>query len=197
VNFEDALGRYWDDFVRYSRALAGSRDNGDDLLQESLVRAWRGYEKLDNHDSFKQWVIRIISNTYKSQIRLAWVKRLVGIETLDTEPTSVELPYEEKELVRIAMQNLPAKQREALILFEVLSMSVIEIAEIQKVTLSAVKSRLARGREKLQKSYFELNGEQGFTKSRSTNSIMVPAQLSVANAVDPTLNSNGSKGNSQ
>lgn len=197
MNFEDALRRYWDDFVRYSRALAGSRDNGDDLLQESLVRAWRGYEKLDNNDSFKQWVIRIISNTHKSQIRLGWVKRLVGIDSLEAEPAPVELPYEEKELVRIAFRNLPLKQREALILFEVLSMSVTEIAEIQKVTLSAVKSRLARGREKLQNSYFELNQDQGFSKSRSNNSILVTAQLSVANAVDPTLNSTGSKRNSQ
>ncbi len=165
MNFEEALKRYWDDFVHYSHSLAGSSDRGDDLLQESLIRAWHGYEKLTDHNSFKQWVLKIISNTHKSQCRLVWLKRLVGIEALETEPTPEELPYEEKELVRLSLRNLPEKQREALILFEVLGMSVMEIAEIQKVTLSAVKSRLARGREALQKRYHQLDGMSGQTRS--------------------------------
>lgn len=171
MNFEEALKAHWDDFVRYSRALAGSRESGDDLLQESLVRAWRGYEKLESRDSFKQWVLRIILNTHKSQCRLGWVKRLVGLEAAESIPAPDYLPYEEKELVRIAMRKLPVEQREALILFEVLGMSVMEIAELKKVTLSAVKSRLARGRERLQRQYAELDGQVHFERQNPSSSV--------------------------
>ncbi len=184
MNFEDELQHNWDHFVRYSRALAGSRDRGDDLLQESLVRAWRGFGKLDNPEAFKPWVLRIISNTHKSQIRLGWIKRLVGIESLENEPAPEELPFEEKELVRIALRKLPPKQREALILFEVLSMSVMEVAEIQNITLSATKSRLARGREKLQKRYHELNDERNVKLILPNNRAM---EFSVVTAIDHSI----------
>lgn len=84
VNFEEALKRHWDDFVHYSRALAGSIDRGDDLLQESLVRAWRGYDKLKDSQAFKPWVLRIISNTHKSLVRLSWQKGLSVSNLLKT-----------------------------------------------------------------------------------------------------------------
>jgi RNA polymerase sigma-70 factor, ECF subfamily len=169
LDFETALRPCWEDLVRYARALAGSREEGDDLLQNSLLRAWQAYPGLRDRTSFKPWVLSIIRNTYKSFIRLQWVKRMVGLEDAASVPHDAGIPYEEKEVVRMALKTLPLAQRESLILFEVLGMEVAEIATQQKVTISAVKSRLARGRERLAASYFKLSEIETTTERKSSN----------------------------
>jgi len=153
VDFEESLKPIWDDLVRYSRALAGSREEGDDLLQTAMLRAWKAFPGLKEQDRFKAWLISIIRHTHISSVRLSWVKRMVGLEAAATVPAPDSLPFEEKELVRLALRSLPLAQREALILFEILDLPIAQIAVVQKVTVSAVKSRLARGREKLEQCY--------------------------------------------
>lgn len=157
MDFEEQLKSCYDDAVRFARALSGSQQDGDDLLQEALVKAWQAYPRIKKPESFKPWLFRIISNANVSLKRLGWVKRMVGLDNVVEEPNPDELPFEEKDLVRTALKVVPHDQRVALILFEVLGMSVIEIAEYQKVSISAVKSRLTRGRERLRKRYEELS----------------------------------------
>jgi RNA polymerase sigma-70 factor (ECF subfamily) len=157
VDFESSLKPHWDDFVRFSRSLAGSSDAGDDLLQDSMLRAMRSFGQLEAPDAFKQWVLRIISNTFRSQVRLSWIKRMVGLDKAAELPAAAPLPYEERELIRLALRSVPREQREAIILHEVLGLQVAEIAAIQKVTLSAVKSRLSRGRARLEERYRQLD----------------------------------------
>ncbi|NQU05559.1 MAG: RNA polymerase sigma factor, partial [Calditrichaeota bacterium] len=157
MNFEQSLKTCYDDAVRFARSLTGSKENGDDLLQDALIRAWRAYPRLRDQDKFKSWLLTIISNTHRSLRRTWWVKRVIGLEEAPDFHHPEGLPYEEKELVRMALQGVPIAMREALVLFEVLGMSVAEVAEHQKVSLSAVKSRLARGRVKLKEQYEKLN----------------------------------------
>ncbi len=162
VQFEQLLKPYYDDAVRFSRALAGSKPDGDDLLQESLIRAWRGFPKLREPKKFKSWLITIISNTHRSQVRRNWMKRMVGLDTVAEIPQPEILSYEEKDCVRQALQSVPRLLRETLVLFEVLGMSIKEIAIQQKVTESAIKSRLVRGRAKLAERYQALSNEEGY-----------------------------------
>ncbi|MCF7809482.1 RNA polymerase sigma factor [bacterium] len=157
MNFEQSLKTCYDDAVRFARSLSGSKENGDDLLQEALIKAWRAYPQLKDQDRFKQWLLTIISNTHRSLRRTWWVKRVIGLEEAPDFQHPEGLPYEEKELVRIALQGVPIVQREALVLFEVLRMSVAEVAEQQRISISAVKSRLARGRAKLRERYEALS----------------------------------------
>jgi len=157
LNFEQLLKANYNDAVRFSRSLAGSKANGDDLLQEALIRAWKGFPRLKDAASFKSWLLKIISNTHRSMCRRWWIKHIVGLDAALDIPHPTALPYEEKELVRLAMRGVPRAQREALILFEVLGMKVAEVAAHQKVSQSAVKSRLARGRAKLKTRYETLS----------------------------------------
>ncbi|MDP8206395.1 MAG: RNA polymerase sigma factor [Candidatus Electryonea clarkiae] len=160
MKFEEILRPVYPELVRYSRAMAGSANDGDDLLQDSLVKAWKSFTRLKKQEQFKYWLMSIIRNTHRSNKRRKWLGMWVSLDAIVNQPAEEELPFEDKELVRIALQGVPVTQREAIILFEILGMSVKEIAKIQKTSISAVKSRLSRGRLKLKERYETLNQEE-------------------------------------
>jgi len=171
VNFEQLLKTCYDDAVRFARGLTGSKENGDDLLQEALVRAWRAFPRLKDQQRFKSWMLKIISNTHRSMARTWWLRRIIRLEDAPDIPFPEGLPYEEKELVRLALRGVPQVQREALALFEVLGMSVAEVAEHQKVSQSAVKSRLARGRTRLRERYEALNKTEAYHEANAVRTV--------------------------
>jgi RNA polymerase sigma-70 factor (ECF subfamily) len=161
TSFEEQLKPVFDDALRYARALAGSGVDGDDLLQESLVRALRGYHRLRDTAKFKNWLFRIVTNTNRSLVRKRTLLNWIHLGAAADIEAGVAMSFEEKDAVRQILQRLPLPQREALVLFEVTGLRIEEIAELQKVSVSAVKSRLARGREKLRESYLRLEVEYG------------------------------------
>lgn len=161
MGFEDQLKTVYLDAVRYARGLAGSATEGDELLQDALVRAWRAYPRLRNPGQFRFWLLKIIRNAHRSRAAKAKIRKWVSLESASEIPAPEGITFEEKEAVRQALACVPRNQREALVLFEVLGMSVEEIARLQGVTTSGVKSRLARGRVKLRDAYEALTGEEG------------------------------------
>lgn len=158
MNFETLLRPVYPDLVRYARAMTGSRADGDDLLQDVVIKAWKSFPKLRDKDRFYPWMLQILRNTFRSNLRRNWLRNWLPLDHADILAAESGLAYEEKELVRLALQALPVKQREAVVLYEVLGNTVEEIATIQNVSLSAAKSRLSRGRLKLREQYHALNG---------------------------------------
>ncbi|MDP8229325.1 MAG: RNA polymerase sigma factor [Candidatus Electryoneaceae bacterium] len=165
MQFEQLLKPHYQDAVRFSRALAGSKHDGDDLLQESLIKAWKGLHKLKQVEKFKSWLFKIISNTHRSLARRQWVKRMVGLEEVADVCQPETLSFEEKDLIRQALRGLPRVQREALVMFEIMGMTIIEIADHQKMSQSAVKSRLVRGRAKLLERYQALSNTEVYDET--------------------------------
>jgi len=157
TRFEEQLETVYPDAARFARGLAGSEADGDDLLQDSLVRAWQAYPRLRDPGRFKYWLLRIIRNAHRSRARKAKLRHWFSLNGAEQVPVAEGIAFEEKEVVRLALQEVPRSQREALVLFEVLGMSIDEIAEVQDVTPSAVKSRLSRGRGKLRDSWRRLS----------------------------------------
>ncbi len=147
--FEELLKPVYPELVRYSRAMAGSSADGDDLLQDALLNAWRKFHTLRDPDGFKFWMLKIIKNANISRERSRRFKSWIGLDALQRVPSPEPMPYEDKELVRTALAKVPKDQREAVILYEILGMSVKEIAQQQKASESAVKNRLSRGRKRL------------------------------------------------
>lgn len=158
--FEERLPSLFPDLVRYSRAMAGSKDDGDDVLQDALLKAWRSIDSLRDPIVLKPWLLRIIRNTMVSRTRTARFKRWVGLESVASHAQPSGLPFEDRELVRLALGKLPTAQREAVVMFEVLGMTVDEIATHQQASRSAVKSRLSRGRKRLRHEVEALNHEE-------------------------------------
>lgn len=107
MQFEQFLKPHYQDAVRFSRALAGSRQDGDDLLQEALIKAWKGIHKLKDAEKFKSWLFKIISNTHRSLARCQWVKRMVGLEEVADVCQPESMSFEEKDLIRQALRGLP------------------------------------------------------------------------------------------
>jgi RNA polymerase sigma-70 factor, ECF subfamily len=147
----------------FARGLARSRADGDDLYQEALLRAFSRLDTLRDEGAFRTWLFRIVVSIHRNHARSAWMRRWSPFHA-DVSPTA-EGDYRATEWspdaaeaahrARVALAKLPAIQREAIVMFEIEGMLVEEIAEIQNVTPSAVKSRLARGRERLRKHYGE------------------------------------------
>jgi len=148
-DFEAQLRPVYGDAVRLARALAGSMADGDDVLQDGLLRAWKAYPRLRDRSRFKPWLLKIIGNACRSWHRRRKLKSWVSLDFVRGRSAPEGPDLEHRDLLRKALQAVPAEQREALVLFELTGASLEDVAEIQGVSLSAVKSRLSRARVRL------------------------------------------------
>jgi RNA polymerase sigma-70 factor (ECF subfamily) len=143
---------------RYCHAMTKDVENGRDLLSDAILLAYENFEKLRATEAFTSYVFTTARRLY---YRSARKKKLWGIfpsgveEIADERGPSAEVRLDLEALDR-ALLRLPEKQREAVVLFEISELSLAEIREIQGGSLSGVKSRIVRGREKLA----ELLGER-------------------------------------
>lgn len=152
--FERLLAPHHDAARAFARGLCRSRADGDDLFQAAVLRALAKLEQLDEDRAFKPWFYRIVISVHRNRSRVAFWRRLVPL--LDDRRTSgpnLDDALGGADRARLALARLPAEQRETVVLFEVEEWTVAEIAELHDVTISAVKTRLARGRERLRDFY--------------------------------------------
>lgn len=145
--------------LAFARSVSRSRDDGDDLLQEALVRALDKLPTLREDGAFRGWLFRIVINLHRNRSRRAFWKRLiplVGNEIGDNRMHDETLGSVER--ARIALGQLPADQREAIVLHDIEGWAVGEIADLEGVSMSAIKSRLSRGRDRLRDIYMRRFG---------------------------------------
>jgi RNA polymerase sigma-70 factor, ECF subfamily len=162
----------WDRLLRllepvHDRALATARRlcrsaaDGDDLYQEAVVRAFEKLHTLRDETRFGAWFYATLLSRHRTRTRRTLWRRFLPWQDAFPDghgPAGEDgRRWEEKarRAARIgdALQTLSAEQREAVVMFEVDGYPIEEIAAMQGVSLSAVKSRLARGREKLKRHY--------------------------------------------
>jgi RNA polymerase sigma-70 factor (ECF subfamily) len=144
----------------FAISLTGNRDRADDLVQDTLMRAWANFDRFERGTSLNSWLFTILRNASYSEYR----KRRREVEDVDGSYTArlrthpdqqSHLDYED---VRAALVKLPMDQREALLLVGAQGMSYEEAAEVCGVPLGTVKSRVNRARTKLGE-LLDLNGE--------------------------------------
>lgn len=140
----------YDGLYRFIYAMTRHRDKADDLMSETILQAYERFETVRDTQAFFSFVLTIAKRVHK---RREWRARLFIFDndTLDYTYGNTSSPETatDTELMLDALDTLPAKQREALILFEISGFSIEEISAVQGDSISAVKSRLARGRRKL------------------------------------------------
>lgn len=135
----------------FALSLASHADYADDLVQETLMKAWNHQNSFQEGTNIKAWLFTILRNEYFSQLR----KRRREVEDADGDyASSVMTPgSQESQLdmadLRIALQQLPDDQREAVVLVGASGFSYQEVAEICHVPVGTIKSRVNRARNKL------------------------------------------------
>ncbi|MSQ54052.1 MAG: sigma-70 family RNA polymerase sigma factor [Betaproteobacteria bacterium] len=134
---------------RYARALVGERYGADDLVQDTLERAWRKLHLFRAGTDLRAWLFTVMHNVYVNQVRAGRVV-LVDDEEL------AELPERVREADGLAMRDLdraiarlPDDQREVLLLVALEDMSYEQAARTLEIPIGTVMSRLSRAREKL------------------------------------------------
>jgi RNA polymerase sigma-70 factor (ECF subfamily) len=164
----------------YSAALRMTRNAADaeDLVQETYLRAYRGYERFEEGTNLRAWLYRILTNTFINAYRakqrrpdetdLADVEdlylyhRLGGLETSQrgrsAEDELMDLLSEGE--VKAAVEALPERFRLPVLLADIEGFAYKEIAEILDVPIGTVMSRLHRGRKALQRSLWEFAAQR-------------------------------------
>ncbi len=169
----------------YSGALRMTRNPADaeDLVQETYLKAYRGFGGFQEGTNLKAWLYRILTNTFINTYRakkrrpdesdldevedLYLYRRLGGLEAAEVGRSAEDelLDHVTDTEVKEAIESLPEQFRVAVLLADVEGFSYKEIAEILDIPIGTVMSRLHRGRKGLQKRLYEYAVERGLVSA--------------------------------
>ncbi|MEU0204028.1 MULTISPECIES: sigma-70 family RNA polymerase sigma factor [unclassified Streptomyces] len=179
TDLDTRLEAHRTELTGYCYRMLGSSFEAEDAVQDTMVRAWRSYDKFEGRSSLRSWLYRIATNvcldmltagnkrarpmdltdsTPLAQAALSprpdntWLEPMPDARVLPTTDDPAEAAVA-KESVRLAfmaaLQQLPAKQRAVLILREVLAWKASEVAELLDTSVASVNSALQRARATL------------------------------------------------
>jgi RNA polymerase sigma-70 factor, ECF subfamily len=171
----------------YSAALRMTRNppDAEDLVQETYLRAYRGFHGFQDGTNLKAWLYKILTNTFINIYRAKkrrpeqvdlddtedfyLYRKLGGLEAVESQrtPETEVLDQMPETVVKDALEALPEQFRMAVLLADVEGFSYKEIAEITDVPIGTVMSRLHRGRKQLQKRLWDLAVERGLVEGAS------------------------------
>jgi RNA polymerase sigma-70 factor (ECF subfamily) len=135
---------------RYARAMLGDRAAADDLVQDTLERAWSRFAQWRPGSDLRAWLFGIMHNLRVDQLRRGALSTLSLDEEADDVPTrATQTDRLEMMDIEAALRQLPDEQREVLLLVALEEMSYAEVAAALGIPAGTVMSRLARGRERL------------------------------------------------
>jgi RNA polymerase sigma-70 factor, ECF subfamily len=170
----------------YGAALRMTRNPADaeDLVQETMLRAYRAFDSFEPGTNLKAWLFRILTNAYINTYRKKQREpQKVSADEMDDFDLYQELKSHDSQYEQTpenivldslvdsdileAIEELPDQFRMAVMLSDVEDFSYAEMAEIMEVPMGTVMSRLHRGRKALQKRLWELAKEKGIVKDAS------------------------------
>jgi RNA polymerase sigma-70 factor (ECF subfamily) len=157
----------------FAVSLAQNADRADDLVQETLVKAWDKHESFQPGTNLKAWLFTILRNEFYSQMRKRG-REVQDSEGLMTARLAVH-PAQHGQLdlkdFRAALEQLPEDQREAIILIGASGFSYEEAAEICNCAVGTIKSRVSRARTRLQ-DILQISGEADFGPDAIASQVM-------------------------
>jgi len=134
---------------RYARALVGNRDDADDLVQDTLERAWARSALWHGVADMRAWLFSIMHNLHVDGVRRP---KLTTMPT-DDHPEVATAPTQGERLavldLQAALDLLPVEQKEIVLLVALEDMAYADVAKTLGIPIGTVMSRLSRGRERL------------------------------------------------
>ena len=177
---EEALP-HLDAVYRFALRLSGSPDEAEDLVQETFLRAFRSWDQYTRGTKAKSWLFTICRNVFlrrrertkrHEEIVSETATRSVSesaplvnpvwssVQPLDPEGDFFESIVDER--IVAAIEELPEEYRTAVVLSDIEGLPYAEIAELMEVPVGTVKSRLFRGRRRLQDVLYDYAVEMGY-----------------------------------
>ena len=134
---------------RYARALVGDRAAADDLVQDTLERAWAKLHLFRGGTDLRAWLFTVMHNVHVNQVRAARPTEQLEDEMPELAQRATQGDALVVRDLERALAALPAAQREVLLLVALEDLSYEEAAQVLGIPIGTVMSRLARAREKL------------------------------------------------
>ena len=163
ARFEQAVLPHLTAAYNLARWLTGNEHDAEDAVQESYLRALKFFSGFRGGSS-RPWLLAIVRNTCYTWLRRNRMEEPgmeldeeLHVDTSSPSPEAILLAAARSDLVRRALEELPAEFREIVILREMEGLSYKEIAEVTAIPVGTVMSRLARARARLQKLLGEAN----------------------------------------
>ncbi|HWT21932.1 MAG TPA: sigma-70 family RNA polymerase sigma factor [Solirubrobacteraceae bacterium] len=184
---EQRLEQHRSELTGYCYRMLGSTFEAEDAVQETMVRAWRSFDRFEGRAALRSWLYRIATNVCLDMLsgrerrarpmdfgpagtaegplgpalpEATWLEPIPDSRVLPSDGDPAELA-EARETIRLAfvhaLQHLPARQRAVLILREVLRWKAAEVAELLDTTVVSVNSALQRARAELASSEISVN----------------------------------------
>jgi RNA polymerase sigma-70 factor (ECF subfamily) len=167
------LTRNWEAAAfNFIMRYVGDREEAKDLCQKTFIQVYRGLPRLKDRERFSTWFYRIALNTCRDAARVRKRHSLISMDGLEEgeldsvpelatprtlDPDSVAHRQNVKELLNEALQVIPAEQRVVVVMKEYQGLKFTEIAEVLKVPLNTVKSRMYYGLSALKKVFDRWN----------------------------------------
>jgi len=154
--FEEAVLPHLDAAYNLARWLTRNDQDAEDVVQEASLRAFKYWKGFSGGDC-RSWLLAIVRNTFYTWVRQRSVQpeptedgEVDDIDNGIPDPENVLLQNRDREMLSLALGDLPVEFREAIVLREMEGLSYKEIADIAGVPIGTVMSRLARARRRLQ-----------------------------------------------
>jgi|SRR5689334_17255143 len=156
--FEELAMPLFDQLYNFAHWLTQNSSEAEDLVQETYIKALKGFSSFQANTNFRAWMYRILRNTFltsrtglKATSTVPLDDEEEGLEMPATggTPESIFLDKAQEQLLQSAMEQLPLRFREILLLCDVEEMSYKEISESLSIPIGTVMSRLSRARKAL------------------------------------------------
>ncbi|MCZ6917538.1 MAG: sigma-70 family RNA polymerase sigma factor [Gemmatimonadetes bacterium] len=174
-SFEKEAIPFLDTVYRVALRLAGDPSQADDLTQETMLKAYRAWHQYKQGTNVRAWLLTILRHTFINEYRRD-KSRGTTVDVAEYEQFTVFHDVQEvdpegrffdqivdDEVVR-AIDQLPEEFRECIVLSDIGDLSYAEVADIMKIPVGTVKSRLYRARQALQRLLYEYAVEAGYIK---------------------------------
>lgn len=156
----------------FAMSLIRSRDRADDLVQDTIMKAWAKQDSYQPGTNMRAWLVTILRNEFYSQIRKSG-RELQDTDGVYTSKLSVA-PSQHGSVdmkdFRIALDKLPEDQKEAILLIGASGFSYEEAAEICSCPVGTIKSRVSRARLRLQE-LLGIDSEKEFGPDAQTTAV--------------------------
>ena len=157
ASFEELAMPLFDQLYNFAQWLTQNPSEAEDLVQETYVKALKGFSSFQPGTNFRAWIYRILRNTFLTSRTGLKATATIPLDEEDGleipasagTPESVFIERAQEQLLQSAVEKLPLHFREILLLCEVEEMSYHEISEALSIPIGTVMSRLSRARKAL------------------------------------------------